>query len=123
MALNAAGARVLAQSARASDSIAASTGGRGPPVALSGFPALQSGASMLERTGSTSPAPPTAPVPHAPDGALGAAAGSSTALYLAGFAVLLLLTAWALPRLARRLDEASALWRPMPFLTLLERPG
>jgi hypothetical protein len=69
-----------------------------------------------------SPAPNT-PVPQAPDGMLGAAGGSSTGLYLAGFAVLLLLTAWALPRLARRLDEASALWRPMPFLSLLERPG
>jgi hypothetical protein len=84
--------------------------------------AMALGSSTLLSGAVTGTPPPSAPVPDVPGGMLGAAAGSSTGLYLAGFAVLLL-TAWALPRLARRLDEASALWRPMPFLSLLERPG
>jgi hypothetical protein len=29
----------------------------------------------------------------------------------------------ARPRITRRLEEVSASWRPMPFLSLLERPG
>jgi hypothetical protein len=94
----------------------------GPPLASIFSPSALGGAT-LETSGATAPAPRQAPAPQTPGGALGAAAGSSTGLYLAGFAVLLLLAAWALPRLARRLDEASALWRPMPFLSLLERPG
>jgi hypothetical protein len=73
--------------------------------------------------GMAAPAPPSAPVPQAPGGALGAGSSSSISLFLAGFAALLLVAAWALPRLARRLDAASALWRPMPFVALLERPG
>ena len=119
---NAAGTAVLAQSDRIAASMAHATGGRAPPF-TSSLVALPFRSSLLEAGGSSSPASPSVPAPQTPGGALGAAAGSSTGLFLAGFAVLLLLTAWALPRLARRLDEASALWRPMPFLTLLERPG
>ena len=50
-------------------------------------------------------------------------AGSSSALLLAGFAALLVLFSAAFPRFTRRNDEASAPWRPLPFVSLLERPG
>jgi hypothetical protein len=122
LAANGVGSGVLARSARGADSVGASTAARGPPFASLVSP-LQLGGLLFEAGGSSSPAPPSTPAQQTPGGALGAATGSSTSLNLAGFAGLLLLTAWALPRLARRLDEASALWRPMPFLSLLERPG
>jgi hypothetical protein len=117
-------------------SIAASGSGRRPPagtslgssivpVVLSAIRA--SFVDMLQATGvaigTTAPGAPSLPLPESPDGVLGVAAGSSTSLFLAGFAALVLLAALAIPRLARRLDPASALWRPMPFISLLEQPG
>jgi hypothetical protein len=119
-------------------SIAAFTNGRGPssgsshgstitldPLAeiRASFVAMLQAAGLGRGIITASPIAPSVPVPESPDGALGAAGGSSTGLSLAGFAALLLLAAWAVPRLARRLVAASALWRPVPFISLLERPG
>jgi hypothetical protein len=135
------GSSVLSNVSEVTGISAATSGARGPPaiMAATRTPGLSmifeangpwalaaaalGSSSLLSGADVTGTPTPSAPIPDVPDGMLGATAGSSTGLYLAGFAVLLLLTAWALPRLARRLDEASALWRPMPFLSLLERPG
>jgi hypothetical protein len=116
------GPRLLAQAGRGTTSAALPQDARGPPMAWPLW-TQTTGTSLVEPSGSGSPVPPSTPWPRAPGGALSVAAGSSTSLFLAGFAALLALAAWALPRLARRPDAASALWRPMPFVSLLERPG
>jgi hypothetical protein len=70
-----------------------------------------------------SPAEPTPPVAPTPAGTAGFAGISASVLLLSGFAALLVMFSAAVPRLIRRLDAVSASWRPMPFLSLLERPG
>ena len=92
------------------------------PPALSpiGWLATLPGAGRTA-TRSTSPSAPGQPPLPAP-GIAGSGATSST-LLLNSLAVPPLPLSAAGPRLTQRLDEVSASWRPMPFLSLLERPG
>jgi hypothetical protein len=57
------------------------------------------------------------------DLATSAGGTASPGSQLFAFAALALASALALPKLTRRLRWSSAVWRPMPLLSLLERPG
>jgi hypothetical protein len=70
-----------------------------------------------------SPSGPRQPVPQTPGGMAGVAGISASALLLSGFAALLVLFSAAFPQFTRRLGAVSAPWRPLPLLSLLERPG
>jgi hypothetical protein len=72
--------------------------------------------------GSTSHAP-RAPAPSAPGGATATGGASSGLLLFGAIGALLFTFGRAIPRLTRRLDDASALWRPVLFSSLIERPG
>jgi hypothetical protein len=75
-------------------------------------------------TGTTVPsAPERSPIPPLPTGMMGSAGISSSLLLFSSFAALLVMFSAAFPRFTRRLDAVPASWRPMPLLSLLERPG
>jgi hypothetical protein len=67
------------------------------------------------------PSAPDAPAPAA-NGA-GAGAASSVFFFFAGMALLAGLLLLRAPGVLRRLQTAAAVWRPVHFVSLLERPG
>jgi hypothetical protein len=83
-------------------------------------PPTGTAASSVPRQSPVQPTPPVAPTPA---GAAGSAGISSSLLLLSGFAALLVMFSAAVPRFTRGLDAVSASWRPMPPVSLLERPG
>jgi hypothetical protein len=93
---------------------------------LDGFPRWlpASVAHVSPPTGTTVPsAPERSPLPPQPGGMAGSAGISSSLLLLSSLAALLVMFSAAFPRFTRRLDAVPASWRPMPLLSLLERPG
>jgi hypothetical protein len=65
------------------------------------------------------PTLPTAPAP----GGVASASGASGGWGAAQYGILVLLLAFSAPALLRARRAASALWRPVPFLCLIEQPG
>jgi hypothetical protein len=65
------------------------------------------------------PTLPSAPAPGGVASASAASGGSGHAQY----GILVLLLVMAAPTLLRASRAASALWRPVPFLCLIEQPG
>jgi hypothetical protein len=69
------------------------------------------------------PSPSAPRQPPVPGSGIAGSGATSSALLLTSLAALLVLFSAAWRRFTRRLDEVSASWRPMPFVSLLERPG
>jgi hypothetical protein len=62
---------------------------------------------------------PEVPAPFAGAGP----SAASTAFFFAGIALLVALLLLQAPGILRRLQAAAATWRPVAFVSLLERPG
>jgi hypothetical protein len=83
-------------------------------------------AGHLSFSGDSNTTAPTAPqrMPgNSPGDASGTAGGSSGGFFFFGFAVLLGLLVLAGQAVTRRVRSAAAGWRPLAFVSLLERPG
>jgi hypothetical protein len=74
-------------------------------------------------SGSTGSSPSQSPAPTPPGGALSSVPGSAPGGLFLIFAALLVAWSAARPRLMRGLIPVPATWRPVPLLSLLERPG
>jgi hypothetical protein len=77
----------------------------------------------LAHAGASAPPLPRPMDGPAPTSGFSASGTSSTFLFFAGAGALLLLLAWTIPRPTRQRIAAPALWRPVTFTSLLERPG
>jgi hypothetical protein len=105
----------------ASDAVSKLAALAGPPEPSTDRISLSAPSSGPALDARPSPAPDPM---NGPSSQPGIAGPSSNGFFLFGFVALLLsLLGLAAPAIGRRLRIAPACWRPVPFVSLLERPG